>query len=307
MEITQPAIIANIPSLQTPLISRSGGHNIQNVEISGNARVHLGDVFSLSGSQSQQLKEQPFTVPFSRDDNFIPRGDIVDELMKDFKADKHSRAALYGMGGVGYDVLTLSYPNVNLISCRKTQIAIAFAYAYRDFNPDVAVLWLFAGSSERLQESFVQIATDLNLPGHDDTETDKRRLVFSHLSEFRNGRWLLIIDSMDEFNMPSVDVRGSKATSVAELPQTGGCAILVTTRDERIAQNIAGHWNPPRAVDPMSREDAALLLGAKLPNPSFRTARQDELLTELGLLPLAIAQAGAYMMHFKVNMSKYLD
>lgn len=102
MEIAQPALIAKIPGLQAPLIARSGGHTYSHTDISGNARVHFGDVFNVSSDRTESAKEQPFTVPFCRDENFIPRGTVVEDLLKKVDVKRHTRAALYGLGGVGY-------------------------------------------------------------------------------------------------------------------------------------------------------------------------------------------------------------
>lgn len=102
MDIARPALIANIPGLQTPLIARSGGHTFSHADISGNARVHFGDVFNVSNDQPQPVREQPFTVPFCRDESFIPRDTVVEDLLKKGNGERHARAALYGLGGVGY-------------------------------------------------------------------------------------------------------------------------------------------------------------------------------------------------------------
>lgn len=102
MDIAQPALIANIPGLQTPLIARPGGHTFSHADISGNARVHFGDVFNVSNDRNEPPQEKPFTVPFCRDENFIPRDTVVEDMLKKVDVNRHTRAALYGLGGVGY-------------------------------------------------------------------------------------------------------------------------------------------------------------------------------------------------------------
>lgn len=153
------------------LVSNLGHHNYNQITIGGNALVHLGNVNNVStGHEGQGSREQPFTVPFSRDRNFVPRDGLVESLLEHVRSDDHSRMGLSGMGGVG-----------------KTQIAIEFAYAFRESNADAAVFWVFAGSSERLLELFGQIAAELRLPGYQDQQTDVLSLVLTLLSDFRNG------------------------------------------------------------------------------------------------------------------------
>ena len=108
MDIAKPVLVANFPGLrQTPLIARSGGHAFGPTDISGSAQVHFGDVYDVSEDRTERVKEQPFTVPFCRDENFIPRDTVVEDLLKKVKAGSHTRAALYGLGGVGYDAFAL--------------------------------------------------------------------------------------------------------------------------------------------------------------------------------------------------------
>jgi hypothetical protein len=43
------------------------------------------------------------TVPFSRDSKFVERDAIINEIDSILKTQKrHNRAALYGLGGIGY-------------------------------------------------------------------------------------------------------------------------------------------------------------------------------------------------------------
>lgn len=58
---------------------------------------------SLAGSEklivSPKSSQTVFTVPFGRDPRYVDRADIISEL--DQRLQKHHRAALAGIGGVG--------------------------------------------------------------------------------------------------------------------------------------------------------------------------------------------------------------
>lgn len=46
------------------------------------------------------------TVPFSRDPKFVERNAIINDIDSILKGQKrHNRAALYGLGGIGYSFL----------------------------------------------------------------------------------------------------------------------------------------------------------------------------------------------------------
>lgn len=102
MEHTQPSLIANIPHLQRELTAGIGPSTYSNIAISGGTN-HIGHYYAPQAPQpSPPAKEPPFTVPFSRDENFVPRDGVVEELIGKIRPDQHSRAALFGMGGVGF-------------------------------------------------------------------------------------------------------------------------------------------------------------------------------------------------------------
>ena len=106
-----------------------------------------------------------FSVPLSRDRHFIERKDILlqgeEQLRTDFQA------ALCGIGGIGYNprlhfVLLLL---TNAIS--KTQIAIEYAYKYRETHPSSNIFLVYTASSVRFVQAYQDIAQRLELPGYD--------------------------------------------------------------------------------------------------------------------------------------------
>ena len=77
----------------------------ERINVSGDARVHIGHHFGNSGNARSHRKladvGRPFTVPFGRDPRYVPRGDIMERLQACINPAEHSRMALTGLGGVG--------------------------------------------------------------------------------------------------------------------------------------------------------------------------------------------------------------
>ena len=309
MEKNDPTFVASALGLEAPYSNRHPGQSVSHVTIGGHARVQIGNSYGHTGVPPQPERGRVCTVPFNRDKHFVHRGTVIKDLLSHLKKDDHSRAALFGMGGVGYDRLLASVvARTDYLTDSKTQLAIEFAYAYQDQHHDAAIFWLFAGSTDRLLESYTRIAHDLKLPGYQDKETDKFELVENYLSDRKHGEWLLIMDNLDELSGHTSDNGKRSTLEIAlSLPQTKGGFVLITTRDSRIANRITGSEDRRFAIEPMSTEDAMLLLETKVEDYTLRSSHVEELVSELGLLPLAITQAAAYMTDYRCNTVEYLE
>src|SRR4051794_38147381 len=126
--------------------------------------------------------QQPWNIPYLRNDYFTGREEILVELHTRFKANNATalsqRHAMSGLGGIG-----------------KTQIAVHYAYEHCDEYQ--AVLWARAESHEALTSSFVEIAALLDLPQKD--EQDQTMIVQAVKRWLQgNSGWLLILDNADE-------------------------------------------------------------------------------------------------------------
>jgi tetratricopeptide (TPR) repeat protein len=226
-----------------------------------------------------------WNVPYLRNDYFTGRQEILEQLHTRFKANNATalsqRHAMSGLGGIG-----------------KTQTAVEYAYRYHDEYQ--AVLWARAESHEALTSSFVEIAALLDLPQKDEQDqTITVQAVKRWLQD--NKGWLLILDNADE---PKV---------VREfLPTKFDGHILLTTRAQALgglAQRIE--------VDTFTPELGALFLlrratlidsdGAlELATPEDREVAT-KISEELGGLPLALDQAGAYIEETSCSLADYLD
>jgi tetratricopeptide (TPR) repeat protein len=130
-------------------------------------------------------------------------------------------------------------------------------------------------------------------------------LVAGWLRDERKGKWLLVLDNVDNeavLSLPQEVGTAVKPGNVTNqlrrslltyLPQSRNGAILITTRTRSVATKLV----EPRdiiEIEPMTNTEATTLLVKKL---SGHTSDADlqELATVLEFMPLAIVQAAAYI------------
>jgi tetratricopeptide (TPR) repeat protein len=182
--------------------------------------------------------------------------------------------ALVGNGGMG-----------------KTQIALQ--HAHNPENNFRYVWWLRSEEPATLLKDYISIARDLHLPGWDLRDTDQTvKKVEFWLEGQGESRWLLVFDNAKE---PKDLER--------YVPVAGNGQIIITSRlsvwDGFAQLLMVGVFQR----DKMEGESVDFLL--------IRTGRADrkgasDLAAELGDLPLALEQAGAYIKESGISFSDYL-
>ena len=191
----------------------------------------------------------------------------------------------------------------------KSQLAIECAYRVAAEQTDRWIFWIHAGTQARIKEGFRTIADAVKLPGRNQPKADIPQLIYSWLSNERNGRWFIILDSTDDsdvFYSETGPTPESKPLATY-LPQSRNGAILVTTRHKDSARRLTGNDANILNVGPMVEADALSLFGKKLELPD--TDRATELVRVLEYVPLAISQAAGYIRARAPRSSpdKYLD
>lgn len=219
-----------------------------------------------------------WNVPYTRNPFFTGREPVLHDIHKAFLADRavSMTLALSGLGGVG-----------------KTQLALEYAYRYhKDYR---YILWVRCERKDLQRDDYNTIIAQLRLPDkHERTADTIKNWLRS------NTNWLLIVDNIADLDQLRTFV-----------PSTGRGHVLLTTRTQ-----ATGHIARGIDLHSMEREEAILFLLRRIKMvsqdaPLANVARSDlekakELAEQLGYLPLALDQAGAYIEEAGCSMADYL-
>jgi NB-ARC domain/Effector-associated domain 2 len=249
-----------------------------------------GDEYQTLGDELLRLKlidsvPEPSPIPLSErftsnlpssNPNFVGRERQLAEIQKTLAAGKRAAlCALQGMGGVG-----------------KTTLALE--YAHRHAPEYRLIAWLNAAETTALDSSFSGLAHELKLPQASQADYNiVRAAVLNYLT--RESQWLLVYDNAED-----------PATLHEYLPGSKSGHILITSRN--------AHWQglaTKLEIETLPEAEALELL-LKAANrtqwtDAAETATAKTLAKELGYLPLALAQAGAFMEARKIHPAKYLE
>jgi hypothetical protein len=242
-------------------------------DVAAGIRRVIEDLSLLQASAPRAALPAVWNVPYPRNSFFIGRDEILTRLRTQLQTGQATALsqpqAIIGLGGIG-----------------KTQIAVEYAYRFQqDYQ---LVLWARAENTEALTSSYVTIATMLNLPEYEAQEQEITIQAVKSWLQTHSG-WLLILDNAYDLLMVS-----------AFLPAALGGHLLLTTRAFSVG-NLASRLE----VNTLSAEQGALFLlrRASLVAPDVTlehvSSRERDLAVqvsqELGGLPLALDQAGAYL------------
>ncbi|KAK7994247.1 kinesin light chain [Apiospora marii] len=242
----------------------------------------------LNGPENSRRKSH-FLVPFSRNENFVGREDILGQLLERLpptaQPNACQRTVIEGLGGIG-----------------KTQVAIEAAYHVRQAHPDCSVFWVPAVDMTMFENAYREIGQALEVKGIEDDKADVKALVKAALGRDEVGPWLLIIDNADDTLLLT------QGQLVSYLPFNRAGSILFTTRNHQVAACFEARQGTFR-LDQLSDPESVQLLHQGLqPNQISDPQRTTELLNYLVYLPLAIRQASAYMVRqMNVTVAKYLE
>ena len=108
----------------------------------------------------------------------------------------------------------------------------------------------------------------------------------------------MVLDNADDHNVFFDD-----------LPQTSNGLILITSRDKLTARNLVGPYGNVILVEPMSVDDALVLLRTRIHVDQSSENEAAVLVKALEGIPLAITQAGAYIANRtpRITVSTYLE
>jgi tetratricopeptide (TPR) repeat protein len=247
----------------------------------GHALTLLPGPVALPGSSLPRF----WNVPYQRNPLFTGREDILMRLHEMLTRKQTvvavAQQALCGLGGIG-----------------KTQTVLEYIYRYG--SEYQAVFWVKADTRENLFADFLSLAQLLTLPERDSQDRTIAAAAIGRWLQEHVG-WLLVFDNADDLEM------------VREVLPTG-CQghVLLTTRAQamgRVAHRLE--------VEEMSLEIGALFLLRRagmldVDAPLEKASEKDRisaerLVQELGGLPLALDQAGAYIEEASLNIEEYRE
>lgn len=204
---------------------------------------------------------------------------------------RQKRYVLRGLGGIG-----------------KTQLAVEFARRHhRQFS---AVFWLDGRSEDSLKQSIASCAN--RIPQGQIAETSRAyaadgsvdidavvRDVLGWLARPCNTAWLLIFDNVDrEYSGRGGDTEAYDVRRYFSGADHG--SVLITTRLARLEQ-----LGESQQLGKVDEEQAKSILDSWY-KQTYDAALGKQLLERLDGLPLAIAQAGAYLQESRVSVEAYL-
>ena len=201
---------------------------------------------------------------------------------------------------------------------RKSKLAIEYSYQVRSKSPETWVIWVHASNAARFEQSFWDIADQVKIPGRQDPKVNIFKLVENWLRDEKIGKWLCILDNVDDDQLLCSDPVGGKGDPMrgptnasakpllAYIPRSRNGSIMITGRTREFALKMVDHKGLLE-VKPMEKSEALELLQRKL-EQSGESEESQLLVNELDFMPLAIVQAASYIRNRapRYSVSQYL-
>ncbi|KAG9242296.1 hypothetical protein BJ878DRAFT_555788 [Calycina marina] len=251
--------------------------------------------YKLSRFQHKTMPKVKWIVPFERNSSFTGRESELTKLENLlFTEGEQKKIALIGLGGVG-----------------KTSLTIELVYRIREHHKDCAIFWIPATNFESLQQAYLSICTQLQLPVWDNRNEDPKKLLQIHLSQASAGQWLLVFDNADDINMWTGSQGSDRVSSPLKdhLPTSQKGRIVFTSRDRKTAYDLVQRRQYMIEVPDLTEATAMVFIKNYRPELNLSTHEHDakSLLKQLTYLPLAIVQAAAYINKNEIPLAKYLS
>jgi hypothetical protein len=224
-------------------------------------------------SANERLPEQ-WNVP-PKNNNFIGRRKLLEKIEDHFslKTNTAVLTACHGLGGIG-----------------KTQVALEFVWRhYKKYN---GVVWFNAENRDRLQDDYISLGRELNSI-NDDDNINAEKLVCKVKHWFEDpsrAGWLLVYDNADNYK------------TIRELLPTKEGKIMITSRH-------TADWSQEISIDVFTIKESRAYIQKVLDTPISESdiIQIGTLADTLGQLPLALAQAAAYIKRTKISISRFFQ
>jgi len=213
-----------------------------------------------------------------QDHAFVGRENLLDELDKELRTKEKLNlnkpvmvSVCAGLGGVG-----------------KTQLALQ--YIHHSKHSYTLRAWFASENLDQLKQQYIEFAKILGYK--EEKPSIKTALPYIKGWFLKNPGWLLVYDNVNSYE------------EIKEfLPENGG-DIILTTRHQKWPSGFK-----ILDIDVMNEEESIGLIQSLIRRRIIETERKSVkmLVKTLGYLPLALAQASAYIRQNQITITEYLE
>lgn len=245
-------------------------------------------------SEAQPSVNQ-WIVPFERNLRFTDREAELTKLENTlFARNQFTKVAVCGLGGVG-----------------KSQLVLELLYRVKEKDKSCSAIWIQATSMESLDQGYHTVARQLGIRGSGAKDTDIKTLVQEYLNDDTSGQWIVVFDNADDINMWTDKTASENQQSkslIDYIPRSKTGRVIFTTRNKKVAVKLA--QQSVMEVLKMTENTAIRMLQNYLIDRTLVDTRSGDakaMLAWLTHLPLAIAQATAYINENGITLADYLE
>ena len=240
-----------------------------------------------SGSSSEDCNQTVFDAPV-RNKWFVGRENELESLEKCLSLDEIGRLKMCALCGLG--------------GCGKTALATHLSWK-RKTKYEGGVFWFSLEDDKKFENSVAELALRLRILANSFDLTLSKILTW--ISR-RKKPWLLVLDDVDQLVLSE---QMHKILSGMWKRQTGGHVLLTTRREPKeVCEAIDLELTCCFEISALPKNDAKRFLISRCGETADESEEQlDELLQELGCLPLALEQAGAHIKALECSISNYLQ
>ena len=263
---------------QASLTSEVGALKIGQMQL--DSRVKALEESSFNATANAKV----FQVP-SRNSCFCGRDSELEAIATQLKNTERScvYSAICGLGGVG-----------------KTSLVVEFLWQHEGKYPG-GIFWISGENNNLFQRSLSEMARQIGMFENDFYNSLSRTLDWlGKRKEF----WCLVVDNLDELEM-STEMR---KLLTGHWKHTARGHIIITTRREvsEVGEETGVDGQSCIELKCLTEEEGIQFLQMRTSKDEREESDMRELVRELGGLPLALDQAGAYIRWLKQSIKEYM-